>query len=300
MPIVIEVKSDMINIIEAKSKNNVFNVLKTRTVSFPEEWLDVTGIKEMDDFYLLLSSVIDEEHFKTKDTILCVNNSSVIYRELIVPVIDKKKMAMIVRSEMMDVLNLTPDYIMDYVLIEQFEDEKNVTLARLLAVASMSSAIESYITLMKRLKLKLTCIDSSTNSILKLVDSTSSLKEVEQLVLVDIGNKHLRLYLFEMGKYILSRNAKLAYLSDSTEEEVINTIEDNINKMIQFSFTRGNKTGIKKIVLAGRDEILEELQAKVLNDLLVPCEILSRPAFLNDTGVFETCYINAVGALIRK
>jgi Tfp pilus assembly PilM family ATPase len=300
MPIVIELKSNTINIVEARVKSNVFDLRKSRTVSIPEEWIDVQGIKEMDDLYLLLSSTMDEENFRMKDAILCINNASVIYRELIIPNIDKKKMAMIVRSEMMDVLNLTPDYIMDYVVIEEFNDDNERPMVRLLAVASISSALESYITLMKRLKLKLTCIDTATNSVIKLVDNVNELKSIEQLILVDIGNKYLRLYLFELGKYILTRNAKLVHLNESSDEEVKNIIEDNINKMVQFSFTRVNKTGNKKIVLAGRDELLEELKAKVLNDLLVPCEILAKPDFLSEISEFETCYINAVGALIRK
>jgi len=300
MPIVFEFKNDVVNIVEARSKNNVFDIKRSCSISIPEEWIDSQGIKEMDDLYLLLSSTLDMEGFKTKEAIICINNPSVIYREIIVPNIETKKMALIVRSEMMDVLNLTPDYIMDFVVIEEFEDEDSTKKARLLAVASISSAIETYIELMKKMKLKLICIDTSTNSIIKLVDSSPELKAIEQLIFVDSGKKHLRSYLFEHGKYILTRNAKISPMNEVTDEEALNIIEDNINKMIQFSFTRDNKSGEKKIVLVGRDSILEELKSKVLNDLLVPCEILAKPSFVNTSDLFETCYINAISALIRK
>jgi len=300
MPIVFEFKNDMVNIVEARSKSNVFDIKRSCSISIPEEWIDSQGIKEMDDLYLLLSSTLDMEGFKTKEAAICINNPSVIYREIIVPNIETKKMALIVRSEMMDVLNLTPDYIMDFVVIEEFEDEESTKKARLLAVASISSAIETYIELMKKLKLRLTCIDTATNSIIKLVDSSPDLKSIEQLILVDSGRKHLRLYLFEHGKYILTRNAKISPMNEVTDEEALNIIEDNINKMIQFSFTRDNKSGEKKIVLVGRDSILEELKSKVLNDLLVPCDILAKPSFVNTSDLFETCYINAISALIRK
>lgn len=300
MPIVFEFKNDMVNIVEARSKSNVFDIKKSCSISIPEEWIDSQGIKEMDDLYLLLSSTLDMERFKTNEAVICINNPSVIYREIIVPNIETKKMALIVRSEMMDVLNLTPDYIMDFVVIDEFEEEDGTKKARLLAVASLSSAIETYIELMKKLKLKLTCIDTSTNSIIKLVDSSPELKAIEQLIFVDSGKKHLRSYLFEHGKYILTRNAKISPMNEVTDEEALNIIEDNINKMIQFSFTRDNKSGEKKIVLVGRDSILEELKTKVLNDLLVPCDILDKPSFVNTVDVFETCYINAISALIRK
>lgn len=300
MPVAIEFKSDTINIVEARSKSGGFDLRQVKSLSFPEEWLDTQGIRETDDFYLLLTQAIDDAEIKTKDTVLCINNSSIIYRELVVPNIDSKKLAMIVRSEMMDVLNLTPDYIMDYVVLEEFVDEQGASMIRLLAVACLSAVLASYIALMKRLKLKLTCIDSATNAVLKLVSEIPDLKSLEQMILVDVGNGHLRLYLFELGKYVLSRNAKLVHLKESSRSEIINVIEDNINKMIQFSYTRGNKSGIKKIVLAGRDELLDELKSKVLEDLLVPCEILPRPGFIGGDVEFETRFINALGSLIRK
>ena len=300
MPIVFEFKNDMVNIVEARSKGGIFDVKKSISVSIPEDWIDSQGIKELDDLYLLLSSTMDMENIRTKDAVVCLNNPYIIYREIVIQNMDKKKMALIVRSEMMDALNLTPDYIMDFIVIEEFVGENGVSMARLLAVASLSSALESFIDLMKKLKLKLTCIDTSNNALVKLVDISPELKSVEQLILVDISRKHLRLYFFELGKYILTRNVKISQLDEVTDEEAINIIEDHINKMIQFSFTRENKQGEKKIVLAGRDAILENLKTRVLNDLLVPCEILSKPNFVSIEGEFETSYINAYSALIRK
>lgn len=300
MPVAIEFKSDTVNIVEARSKSGGFDLRKVKTVTFPEEWLDSQGIREMDDMYLLLMQTLEDAEINTKDAFLCINNSSIIYRELVVPNIESKKLAMIVRSEMMDVLNLTPDYIMDYVVIEEFTDEKGADMIRVLAVACLSAVLASYIMLMKRLKLKLISIDSATNSVLKIVSDVADLKSLEQMILVDVGNGHLRLYLFELGKYVLSRNTKLAHLKESSRQEIINVIEDNINKMIQFSYTRGNKAGIKKIVLAGKDELLEELKLKILDDLLVPCEVLQKPGFIGGEALFETRYINVLGALIRK
>lgn len=300
MPIVFEFKNDTVNLVETRARGNVFDVKKSCSISIPEEWIDSSGIREMDDLYLLLSSTMDMEDFRTKDAMICINNSSVIYREIIVQSMDKKKMALVVRSEMMDVLNLTPDYIMDFIVVDEFEGEDGKSMSRLLAVASLSSALESYIEIMKKLKLKLTCIDTASNAIIKLVDNNPELKAIEQLILVDIGRKQLRLYFFELGKYILTRNAKISQIDDVTDEEALNIIEDNINKMIQFSFTRDNKSGDKRIILAGRDEILEELKLMVLNDLLVPCEIATKPSFINVDNGFETNYINAYSALIRK
>jgi Tfp pilus assembly PilM family ATPase len=257
MAISIEFKSGIINLVEAKVKKNNIEVKKSHSFEFPESWVDAAGIQEMDSMVLLFEQVLEDQGFDDKVCTICINNSSIIYRELNVPKIEDRKMPLLVRSEMMDVLNLTPDYIMDFIVLDEIEVDA-VQSYRLLAVASLSSALESYITLMKRLKLKLVTIDSATNAIIKTVGLTPSINEKEQVILVDVGSGHLRLYLFELGQYILSRNTRLVSLNDSSREEVIATIEDNINKMIQFSYTRGTKGGIKNIVLIGQDESLSQ------------------------------------------
>jgi Tfp pilus assembly PilM family ATPase len=299
MALAIEFKSGMVNLVEARVKKNNIEVKKAHSFEFPEFWIDATGIQEMDTLVLLFEQVFEDLGFKEKTTYISINNSSIIYRELIVPKIDDKKLPLLVRSEMMDVLNLTSDYIMDFIVLDEVEVDGAASY-RLLAVASLSSALESYMSLMKRLKLKLVSIDSATNSIIKTVSMSPSIIEKEQVILVDIGSGHLRLYLFELGQYVLSRNTRLVNLSESSKEEVIATIEDNINKMIQFSYTRGTKGGIKSIVLVGQDEILAELKKRVSEDLFVPCDVLECPSFVTWDQPFQSKYINAIGALVRK
>jgi len=201
---------------------------------------------------------------------------------------------------MMEVLNLTPEYIMDYVVLEEVADEEGAAKVRLLAVASLSKAIASYIEVAKKMKLKLIGIDTSTNAVLKFVEASRELTSKDQMILVDIGNTHLRLYLFENGKYVLSRNAKLLPTGASGDYDVSIIVEDHINKMIQFSYTRINKDGEKIVVLAGNRDLVNNLKARVEEDLLVKCDVLMRPDFLKGTADFSSEYINVIGSLIRK
>lgn len=299
MALSIEFKTGVVNIIEARVKKNNVEVKRSHSFEFPELWVDVAGIQEMDSLVLLFEQVLEDQGFRDKSCSICINNPSIIYRELNVPKIEDKKMPLLVRSEMMDVLNLTPDYIMDFIVLDEI-DIDGVASYRLLAVASLSKALESYMTLMKRLKLNLTTIDSATNSIIKIVNLIPTINAMEQVIIVDVGNGHLRLYLFEMGQYILSRNTRLVTLNDSSREEIIATIEDNLNKMIQFTYTRGAKSGIKNVVLIGQEEILPDLKNRVFDDLLVPCEILECPTFVSWDQPFQSKYINAIGTLVRK
>src|SRR5690606_8670903 len=131
-------------------------------------------------------------------------------------------------------------------------DEDNRESYRLLAVAILDSALESYLNLMKALKIKPVVVDSATNSIIKVVSTIPDMERMDQVIITEIGNGHLRLYLFDRGNYVLSRNIRMVSYDELTKDEYLSTIGDNISKMIQYSFTRGIKNGIDKIFLIGK------------------------------------------------
>jgi len=301
MALSLEIRSGFVYLVESKSpsKSGPISISKTIFFEFPESWIDNHGVREVDEFGTLLLEHLVKNNIREKDCILCINNSSIIYRELMIPKIDDRKTPFIVRSEMMNALNLTPDYIMDFIVLEEIKKEEEVSQLRVLAVAMLESAIESYLNAFKKAKRNVVAIDSATNAIIKLANESKVLSDDDPVILVDIGNAYLRLYLFENGMYVLSRNARLVSYSEGDKESVIPIVEDNINKMIQFSYTRSKKA-IKKIVLMGMDEILPDIQKVLFDSLFVPCDIIQMPSTFIPTAGYQTKYANAFGALIRK
>lgn len=298
MALSIEIRNGFVYLVEARITKTSITILKTHNYSFPEEWVTETGVNNPEGFSSLLLQHLREQNFKDKKAFICVNNSSVIYRELNLPRVDERKIPLLVKTEMMSALNLTPDYIMDYVYLNEIESD-GALYYRVLGVAMLKSVIDNIVDISKRCHLQLQVIDSATNSILKLVQDNKSIKETDQLIIADVGNGHLKLYLYENGEYALSRNNKLNAYKDDSNDEVISAIVDNINKMVQFSYTRQLGTNAKKVILCGTDEVLEELQKQVKENLLIDCEILSKPTFVSGIN-YENRYVNAIGTLLRK
>jgi len=299
MTLSIEIGRNCAYLVEASVSKSKIVIKKTHYFDFPEEWITDKGIINIDEFSELLNTNLKENGFKTKKTDICINNSSIIYRELLVPQIDEKRLPLLIRSEMISVLNLTPNYIMDYRILEEINDNDK-SMIRVLAVAILDIALESYISCAKACKLKVEVIDSATNAILKLVDGLNIFSDNQQLILADVTYNHLRLYLFENGKYALSRNNRLMNYTENTEKEFIDAVIENINKMIQFSYTRDNGSNAKKVVLSGIDELLITIQKRISEELAIPCEIITMPNYIESNVKYENRYINAIGSLIRK
>ena len=138
MAIGIEFKNGSVNLVEAKVKRNSVVCKSAFSFDFEGDWIDQQGISDSNFDNLLMVFEQKLEEFGLSDIregYVCLNNTSVIYREIITPKIDEKKLAFIVRSEMMDTLNLTPDYIMDFIILESILDENEREAYRLLAVA---------------------------------------------------------------------------------------------------------------------------------------------------------------------
>lgn len=298
MALSIEIRHGYVYLVEARTGKMSVGIQKTHYFEYPDDWVTESGIVNLEGFASLLLQHLKEQNMRDKKAYFCINNNAVIYRELNIPKVEEKKVHLLVKTEMMSALNLTPDYIMDYIYLNDVEVEGNVQ-SRVLGVAMQVKAIESLLEVAKLCKLDVQGIDSATNSIIKMMDENPLLENTNQLIVADIGNGHLRLYLFENGIYALSRNNKIISYKEVTSEEVTNSIVDNINKMIQFSYTRKNGSDSKKIIITGIDEELEDVQRFVSENLLVDCEILGKPHYVTGQK-FENRYTNAVGALLRK
>lgn len=298
MALSIEIRHGYVYLVEARTGKMSVGIQKTHYFEYPEDWVTESGIVNLEGFSSLLLQHLKEQNIREKKVYFCINNNAVIYRELNIPKVDEKKVHLLVKTEMMSALNLTPDYIMDYIYLNDVEVEGNVQ-SRVLGVAMQTKAIQSLLDVAKLCKMDVQGIDSATNSIIKMMDENPLLENTNQLIVADIGNGHLRLYLFEKGVYALSRNNKIISFKDVTTEEVTNSIVDNINKMIQFSYTRKNGSDSKKVVITGIDEELIDVQKFVSENLLVDCVILKKPHYVSGSK-FENRYTNAVGALLRK
>lgn len=299
MALAIEIGRSSVYLVQAKAKKGKITIKKKACYDFPEEWISDKGISNIEAFTEELMKRLTENHLTDKDVYLCINNASIIYRELVVPRIEEKRLALLVRSEMMNVLNLTPDYVMDFKILEEIS-ENDRSLYRILAVAIQDKALETYLNVLKDCKLKIKYVDSATNAIIKYVSNLDIFTDNQQLILADIANSHLRLYLFENREYSLSRNTRLVLFNEESENAFVDTIVDNVNKMVQFSYTRYEGQNAKKIVLTGLDDILQTIKDRISEELMIPCEILERPSYIQSEDEYQQRYVNAIGTLIRK
>lgn len=298
MGLSIEIRNNEVVFVEAKISKSKAMIRKSGSFQFSETYIDQFGVTDPENFALVLSQNLAEASISERNCNLCLNNTSIIYREIFVPKVDEKRFPFLVRSEMMSALHLTPDYIMDYIALDEVERNGNY-MYRVLGVAVTEGAIKSYINAFKKAKLKINIIDSATNAVIKMMSYSDLIATSHQFIVAEIHDGNLRLYLFDDGDYILTRNSRLRAKSSEDKEVFLNEVTDSISKMLQFSFTRNTK-GISKIVYFGDDKILDEIRDSVYDSLSLEGERFSHAVSNLEWPNFKDNYTNAVGVLLRK
>lgn len=293
----LEVRSNHIYVVEAKGTKPGLRITKTHDFTFPENWVNEQGVVEPEQFAALIKKELADQGFKAKTATLVLNNSSLISRELLVPKTDPKRMPLLVRNEMIASLNLPHDYIMDHIELENVVREGE-NYVRVLAVATPKTVLNSFVETFAAAKLKLKVVDAASNALIKWANFCKMTAKDEQIIVADVGTGALRCYLFDHHTYVLSRNTKHAELTDQNIDDVLETIVENLNKMVQFTYSRDNTRELDRIVLTGHEGLLTDLLEEVPHTITVPCVIASVEESL--INLYSNSYVNAYGALIRK
>jgi len=299
MPLSIEIRTKQLEVVQTTVTKNRVHYKNTFSVDLEDGWVDAKGIVNQVAVAFALSQALEIRGIKEKKTTLCINNHSVIYRELLIPKVEDKRIPFIVRSEMIASLDLTTDHIVDFIILEEVTDGHKINL-RVLAVAIAQRALGSYVDLCMKLGLRPEAIDTATSSVIKLVEKSDLSRDGEPIIVADVEKDVMRLYLFEHKKYILIRNTKLNEIEEGKKADWISDIEDNINKMLQYQFTRESHTGVKKIFFFGNHPLINDIQESVRENLSVETSLYPKPDFLSGGEESYLPYLNAIGAALRK
>jgi Tfp pilus assembly PilM family ATPase len=299
MPLSIEIRSKQMHVVQTVVTKNKIHYKKTCLVPLEEGWIDSKGIKDQAAVSFALSKALEENGIKEKKCTLCINNSSVIYRELTIPKVDDKRISFVVRSEMIATLDLTHDFIIDYIILDETTEEHK-THIRVLAVAIAEKALASYVELCNKNQLKVEAVDTATTSVIKLVSKSDIFDGANPIIVADVESDIMKLYLFENKKYILTRNNRLPDVDPKNRVEWIGEVEDNINKMMQYQYTRPSHIGIQRIAIFGDHPLINNIQSAVQESLSVETLLYPKPEFLSGREDSFLPYLNAIGAALRK
>ncbi len=246
-------------VLGTQNRKNVI-IEKAITMPTPVGCYHDGNILEITKFESEISDVLQAENIKCKNIIITTKSTLIITRDIEIPVAKKEDMDSIIKFQMERYLPIKfDDYIMQYKILEEFEDE-NVKQAKITVVVYPKTMIEGYYNLVKELNGNAVALDISSNSINKLFiedikvnDENYSLEDT--VVVIDLG------YDFTNVNIISDGNVQLTRIINYGGSH----IDIDIAKQLSVSEEEAENKKLEECNL--ESESLSDMQSSMVNDI---------------------------------
>lgn len=330
----IDVGHDKIKIAEYNRNKDKVNVKNSILIDTPDNSVADGQISDIESVSGVIKDVLSEKKMKSRNVIFSVSSSKIITREVDLPNLPKKKLDTLIKMNAEEYFPVNLDeYTLDYSISEKVAD-KDGELLKVNIIAALTVMIESYVELAKTLKLKVSGIDYSGNSI---INFAKHIAEERAYMLLDLGSDSTMVTIMNQG--IVRFNRNLVYgtkvisnsiqnhfgvsyeeaLKISIEQQLLNStpegndylsndvssalnqILNGVSRLVDY-YTSRNKDGIDRIILVGGGTRILGISDYVENYFNIKTKILERDDTVNITGteIFENnrvFYANAMGSI---
>lgn len=269
----IDIGTHSIKIVVAKHQSKIVNVEKAFNIPTPLGSYSDGNIERAELIIESIKNSLDENKIKVKDVIFTVESSSVITREITLPVVKNEELESMVRFEIEQYLPIDfNEYIIQYKILEEFKDIDAKKL-RILVAALPKEIVKAFFDLNRELKLKPIALDIHTNAVSKIFDIETKIGDEnyslnETVAVIDIGHSSINLNIINNG--ILEFNRKIQsggkHITDNIARSYNLSIEDaEVRKIengdLELSLDKLAKpTMINELVKENVDIWVEEIQ----------------------------------------
>ena len=161
----------------------------------------------------VIKKIIEENDINIKDAICTTNSSSIINREIYIPKVDKSEMDTVIKFEIQEYLPINlNNYIVQYIELGEEEVDGKEKI-KVNVIAYPEKVARTYCEFIKNLGLKPYALDTTFNSLNKIVKVSKEINEYEYndgdtLAFIDIGAASVNVNIYKDEKLDFTRLLK--------------------------------------------------------------------------------------------
>lgn len=235
----IDFGSSVIKVVEGEFKKGVINICKSAIFNIDKDTYrdgKIFDIEGLADYFKegLKSSKVNNNLAASA----VINSSSIITREITIPMVSKQEIKSIINFQISDFLPVDPDdYVVNHLVIGTIEDE-GVEKYRIILIAIQNEIVLSHLELMKQADLKPEVLDFQANSMAKLLSFNNITNENYDLnnktvACIDIGYVGTNITIIKEGNIEVTRTFELGAndLYNNLSDLLSISIEDSKEKV---------------------------------------------------------------------
>lgn len=302
----IDLGANFIKVAEGKYQKDKLSLNKVVQIPTPEGCIADGKIINAQGIIDVLSFLIKENSIRAKDVIFTTNSSSIINRDILIPVVQEEEMETVIRYEIQQYLPINlDDYIIQFIVLDEIVDDTGAKL-KINVTSFPERMANTYYNVVNALELNPYALDVTYNSINKLANYSKYTSNNGQIIggtvaFVDMGATSINVAIFKNGKldftrmiksggdnidYALSQSLNMSIKSTeslkikdgdllrNSEEDILNLtirksvddILEELERILQFYSNKSNTT-IDKIYIYGGTSNLKNIELYIKNKL---------------------------------
>lgn len=302
----IDLGTSFIKVAEGKYQKDKLSLNKVVQIPTPEGCITDGKIINAQAIIDVLSFLIKENSIRAKDVIFTTNSSSIINRDILIPVVQEEEMETVIRYEIQQYLPINlDDYIIQFIVLDEIVDDTGAKL-KINVTSFPERMANTYYNVVNALELNPYALDVTYNSINKLANYSKYTSNNGQIIggtvaFVDMGATSINVAIFKNGKldftrmiksggdnidYALSQSLNMSIKSTeslkikdgdllrNSEEDILNLtirksvddILEELERILQFYSNKSNTT-IDKIYIYGGTSNLKNIELYIKNKL---------------------------------
>lgn len=302
----IDLGTNFIKVAEGKYQKDKLSLNKVVQIPTPEGCIADGKIINAQAIIDVLSFLIKENSIRAKDVIFTTNSSSIINRDILIPVVQEEEMETVIRYEIQQYLPINlDDYIIQFIVLDEIVDDTGAKL-KINVTSFPERMANTYYNVVNALELNPYALDVTYNSINKLANYSQYTSNNGQIIggtvaFVDMGATSINVAIFKNGKldftrmiksggdnidYALSQSLNMSIKSTeslkikdgdllrNSEEDILNLtirksvddILEELERILQFYSNKSNTT-IDKIYIYGGTSNLKNIEQYIKNKL---------------------------------
>lgn len=264
----IDLGSNSIKLVEGKFNKNKLSLNKLIQIPTPEDSISDGRILNLQAIIDILDFTIRENNIKAKDVIFTTNSSSIINRDITIPIVEDDEMETVIRYEIQQYLPINlDDYIIQFVVLDEIVDDVGAKLK--VNVTSFPEKMAfSYYSVINSLDLNPYALDVTYNSVNKIANYSQYTSKDGQVIggtvaFVDMGATSINVAIFKNGKLDFTRMIKSGgdNIDYALSQSLNMSIKSTESIKIKEADLLSNKEDAKnETIRKAVDDILEELE----------------------------------------
>ena len=318
----IDLGSNSIKLVEGKFNKNKLSLNKLIQIPTPADSISDGRILNLQAIIDILDFSIKENNIKAKDVIFTTNSSSIINRDITIPIVQDDEMETVIRYEIQQYLPINlDDYIIQFIVLDEIVDDSGAKLK--VNVTSFPEKMAfSYYSIINSLDLNPYALDVTYNSVNKIANYSQYTAKDGQVIggtvaFVDMGATSINVAIFKNGKldftrmiksggdnidYSLSQILNMSIkstesikikeadlLSDKADDKnetirrAVDDILEELERILQFYMNKAN-TNIDKVYIYGGLSNLNNINLYIKNKLSIDIARVDRVSNIDITS----------------